>query len=336
MRLIGEIRRDEMGRALMRTRYDLRALFDKAFGEFTVNVQGLSRVSICLLRRGRRLRAAQGMFPLKTFYWGQRGARENYALQIGNIVREAHKNLGELPVVIGECGVPMDMNDGATFGTGDWRWQARMMDAMLTGLERALVGFTSVHRILPYHLGLADTFIRLWNYNPPNTDALGDAWNGENFSFFSASARPARAPAHDQRAAELDDGGRVLRAVVRPYPAKTAGVPVRWRYEATTGAFEYEWRAEGGGETEIYLPDAIARGREVRWRAEGCEVVRDEAGQTLRVVARGADGEVRRIECAVVPPLDAEWRVNGFWDDWGVWVGAVVVVLAAVVFAVVR
>jgi hypothetical protein len=25
--------------------YDLRALFDKAFGDFTVNVQGLSRVS---------------------------------------------------------------------------------------------------------------------------------------------------------------------------------------------------------------------------------------------------------------------------------------------------
>ena len=51
----------------------------------------------------------QGMFPLKTFYWGQQGARENYSLQIRNIAEEAYRSLGEKPVVIGECGIPMDM-----------------------------------------------------------------------------------------------------------------------------------------------------------------------------------------------------------------------------------
>jgi hypothetical protein len=51
----------------------------------------------------------QGMFPLKAFYWGQRGARENYSLQISNIANEAYRALGEKPVVIGECGIPMDM-----------------------------------------------------------------------------------------------------------------------------------------------------------------------------------------------------------------------------------
>ncbi|KAG6875023.1 hypothetical protein C0992_005525, partial [Termitomyces sp. T32_za158] len=73
--------------------YDLNALFAKAFGEFTVNVQGLSR----------------GMFPLEAFYWGQGGARENFSLQIRNIVEHAHDALGEHPVIIGECGIPMDM-----------------------------------------------------------------------------------------------------------------------------------------------------------------------------------------------------------------------------------
>ena len=28
------------------------------------------------------------------------------------------------------------------FRSGDWTWQARMMDAMLSALERSLVGFT--------------------------------------------------------------------------------------------------------------------------------------------------------------------------------------------------
>jgi hypothetical protein len=74
-------------------RYDLKALFDKAFSDFSVNVQGLSR----------------GMFLLKTLYWGQLGARDNYHIQIQNIVERAYESLGEKPVIIGECGVPMDM-----------------------------------------------------------------------------------------------------------------------------------------------------------------------------------------------------------------------------------
>ena len=49
------------------------------------------------------------MFLLKAFYWGQRGARDNYGLQIRNIVERAYEALGEKPVIIGECGVPMDM-----------------------------------------------------------------------------------------------------------------------------------------------------------------------------------------------------------------------------------
>lgn len=73
--------------------YDLKALFEKAYGEFTANVQGLSR----------------GMFVLKAFYWGHKGARDNYSLQIRNLVENGYKGLGEIPIVIGECGIPMDM-----------------------------------------------------------------------------------------------------------------------------------------------------------------------------------------------------------------------------------
>lgn len=51
----------------------------------------------------------QGMFPLKALYWGQKGARDNYSLQIKNIIDTGHKVLGETPILIGECGIPMDM-----------------------------------------------------------------------------------------------------------------------------------------------------------------------------------------------------------------------------------
>jgi len=49
------------------------------------------------------------MFLLKTFYWGQKGARDNYSLQIRTIVENGYRVLGENPVIIGECGIPMDM-----------------------------------------------------------------------------------------------------------------------------------------------------------------------------------------------------------------------------------
>lgn len=52
----------------------------------------------------------QGMFLLRALYWGHKGARENYRQQISNMVVKAHESLEySVPVVIGECGIPMDM-----------------------------------------------------------------------------------------------------------------------------------------------------------------------------------------------------------------------------------
>ncbi|KAJ7059224.1 glycoside hydrolase [Mycena amicta] len=304
--------------------YDLNALFQKAFGDFTVNVQGLSR----------------GMFPLKAFYWGQQGARDNFSLQLRNIVEGGYKSLGETPVIIGECGVPMDMNKGEAFRTDDFTWQARMMDAMITGLERALVGFT------------------LWNYNPYNDDTNGDYWNGENFSWFSRRrALPASLLYFEQDAPSLDQGGRIRGAVVRPYPAKTAGIPVRFEYEMTTGTFEFEWvlpstSTDKGSsssavsslpisghpqltsfETEVFIPSDLTRGRKVLVSGLGKEdrCQHDEARQTLFIVpADNAPGRRYKIHVEVSPQLDPMFELNDFGSDWGGMIMSFVVVLVGI------
>lgn len=51
----------------------------------------------------------EGMFFLKALYFGREGAKKNYTLQIRNIVEKAKEKLGEVPIVFGECGIPMDM-----------------------------------------------------------------------------------------------------------------------------------------------------------------------------------------------------------------------------------
>ncbi|KAG9308311.1 glycoside hydrolase family 5 protein [Chiua virens] len=270
--------------------YDLNALFTKAFGDFTVNVQGLSR----------------GMFPLNAFYWGQKGARDNYSLQIRNIIDAGHKVLGEIPILISECGIPMDMNNKEALTSENWMWQYRMMDAMMIALEQSLASFT------------------LWNYNPNNTDTHGDDWNGENFSWFSGQrALPASLLDLDQTSFTLDNGGRILPSVVRPYPAKTAGIPTRFKYEMNTGEFIFEWRLSEeirSRETEIYIPSLIYYGRQlvVEGLAPQDNYVYDRARQTLFVVVGDESIEkTRKIRVSVQPPLRGHFSVNTFWGDFG-------------------
>ena len=90
--------------------YDLHALFEKRFGNFTVNVQALAKAPLLwhILRVAFSL-YLQGTFFLKTFYWGHESAKKSYTLQIRNLIEAGYESLGERPVFLGETGVPMDM-----------------------------------------------------------------------------------------------------------------------------------------------------------------------------------------------------------------------------------
>lgn len=114
-----------------------------------------------------------------------------------------------------------------------------MMDALMTGLERNLVGFSYVTRFHSHN----DTNLgrSLWNYNPENDDIYGDFWNAENFSWFSKHRARKLSTSYAQTDTTLDKGGRLLESVVRPYPAKVAGIPLHFNYELNTGTFALTW-----------------------------------------------------------------------------------------------
>lgn len=324
--------------------YDLDALFRKQFGNFTVNVQALSR----------------GVFPPRTFFWGHQGVRANYTLQIRNLIEAAYKSLGERPVFIGETGVPMDMNGGEAFRSGDFTWQARMMDAVISALEGNLIGFT------------------LWNYNPLNEDATGDQWNGENFSWFSNfRARKIGAGSRDQVDTTLDDGGRILESVVRPYPAKVAGIPLSFEYDVNRGEFRFEWARPlpssspspsdvtaallGANNsvsvkkpplvgqakltsriTEIYLPMQLVHKKKFviafDGAAQGSTWWYDAKNQTLFIEQPEYDEEedenvTYKLIFGLTPPPKALWPVKSHWEDFaGYYAGVVAFVLALLAF----
>ena len=87
----------------------------------------------------------------------------------------------------------------------------------------------------------AKLFVSLWNYHPENDDIHGDFWNAENFSWFSNQRARKPFASYAQIDATLDKGARVLESVVRPYPAKIAGIPLQFNYEINTGTFALTW-----------------------------------------------------------------------------------------------
>ena len=125
------------------------------------------------------------MIIYNALYWG-RGVKKNYSLQVRNIVQGARQKLGEVPILIGECGVPMDLKSVTTrwsltadegsneeaFQTGNFTWHERMMDSVICAFETNMVGFKCVNH--GYGISLRLPTHSLWTYNPLSRDDIGD------------------------------------------------------------------------------------------------------------------------------------------------------------------
>jgi len=158
-----------------------------------------------------------------------RGNWRSFAAQLARIKSEAQDQLGPVPVLIGECGVPFNLQ-GRGSGRGGSHWQARAMDATLRALEANLLSYT------------------LWNYTADNDSQHGDQWNGEDLSIFSRDrqANPS----------DINSGGRALEVVIRPYARAIAGRPLHMRFDYRTRRFEFEFEHDSAVQapTEVFVP----------------------------------------------------------------------------------
>lgn len=243
--------------------YDLNVLFSKVHTSMSVNVQGLAR----------------GMFILRALYFGAAGLRKNYTAQLRNLVRHAHAFLGPLPIVIGEVGIPFDVNGRTAFKTGNYDSQRELMHALISAMEDNFVGFT------------------LWNYNPINEEAHGDGWNNEDFSIVTGGGAVVDYRNEEHEADQLYRGARTLGVVTRPYAAKVAGIPTRSRWDPRTLKFEFEWQSDpqepSAGKsrvTEVFLPNYHYATHDLSIEVSDGEWSVDAEKQTLYVIH-----ETRRV-----------------------------------------
>ena len=160
---------------------------------------------------------------------GRETVRSSFAAQIGAIVDQSRRDLGGTPTLIGEFGIPFDLDGGAAYRTGDFSAHVEALSAYFDALDRHLVHAT------------------LWCYTADNTNADGDQWNQEDLSIFSRDQQ--------RDAADPDSGGRAVDGFCRPTLRACAGRPVRQSFDRETGVFSLEIDASGATEpTVVYVP----------------------------------------------------------------------------------
>jgi hypothetical protein len=162
---------------------------------------------------------------------GRSQVRRSFALQVRRLVDYSHTGFNGVPTLIGETGIPFNINNKQAFGSGDFSAQVQALDDTLQAMEANLVSYT------------------LWNYTPENSNARGDQWNDEDLSIFS--------PDQQSGSGDLDDGGRALAAVVRPYPVRLPGEPVSLSFNLNSRTFTCEFRfaPEIGLPAEFFVPE---------------------------------------------------------------------------------
>lgn len=249
--------------------YDIRVLYEKALW-YDVSFDVLSLAS------GSR------NFTQHT-YFGASGLISNYAANFSRFWRHLitfrdTSTPSSTPVLIGETGVPWDMNRQCAYRTGNIHTQLVMTDAIFTAMERARLNWTFWNISLT-HSNLGSHTAPLVDNQTSSAFQSGDGWNSEDFSIVSSHPAVTELPLnpytdtgirpHDNgtpltRAALFGDLYRGLRgapAVLRPYPFKTAGNLLHAEFNRKRCQFEMEYSVSG--EKQVSGSDQLSRTTEI-------------------------------------------------------------------------
>jgi hypothetical protein len=198
--------------------------------------------------------------------FGPRGVERAYERCIGRWKKRSETDMGGIPTLIGEFGLPFDLNGRKAYRD-------------VSGGAESAKAFSLHERALSGYYGALDALLlsaTVWNYTPDNDPEKGDRWNGEDLSIYC----------------ETQGGPRALRGFSRPYAARTAGLPLRMSFDPRRARFEFEYEIDGAvsAPTEIFLPECWYPGAlRVRTEPEGIEWKWDE-GERILSLRSGAGG----------------------------------------------
>jgi carboxylesterase type B len=248
---------------------------------------------------------------------GRSEIKARYRETLEHVKAFADHALGGAPTLIGECGVPFDMEGGESFrqyAAGHhtqaiWRRQINALDLMYEVFDEMLLSSTQ------------------WNYTATNRNDLriGDGWNQEDLSIYSVD--------QDKDCTDPDSGGRAIDGYSRPYIRAAQGRIVSQSY--TLGSQRFTARIDADPEisapTEIYVPLRIF-GHHLVIDCPGAEWDYDPALQILFVRAC----HCARITLTIAAEAKAEGGAllagNRGWNIKKVLLGGGLLALVAMAF----
>jgi hypothetical protein len=163
--------------------------------------------------------------------FGKNKVQKAYEKTLADMIDQTHEHFGNVPSLLGEFGIPYDMNKANAYKTGNFNTQTKALDRSFRVAEKNVLNYT------------------LWNYTADNTNERGDKWNGEDLSIFSISQQT--------NPEDINSGGRALDAAVRPFPKKVTGKLLEYCYNYRKKELLVRFKAEklSGYPTEIFLPE---------------------------------------------------------------------------------
>ncbi|MDZ7725036.1 MAG: cellulase family glycosylhydrolase [candidate division KSB1 bacterium] len=164
---------------------------------------------------------------------GQSVIEDYFAGQLIEQKAQADQFLNGIPTIIGEFGIPFDMEQGSAFRSGDYSQQTEALDRSYRVMEKA--GVSCV----------------LWNYTPDNDHAHGDQWNQEDLSIFSQDDRT--------EVTDPNSGGRAVQAFARVYPYRLAGKLLEYSFDIHSRRFELSFEHDDriAAPSEIVIPPVV-------------------------------------------------------------------------------
>jgi hypothetical protein len=162
--------------------------------------------------------------------FGKSAIRKTFHDNMAKKKNETENTLGDKPTLIGEFGIPFDLNEKSAYKNGDFSDQEKCLDRSFQAMESNLLSYS------------------LWNYTSDNDNVHGDQWNGEDLSIFSKSQQ--------KNLKDINSGGRALKAAIRPYPHKVAGEPIQYFFNMSKVEFYLKFSTDKSilEPTEIFIP----------------------------------------------------------------------------------
>lgn len=122
---------------------------------------------------------------------GEAAIRKCMREQLGMLRQDTFDALGQFPTMMGEIGIPYDLDKKRAYENGDYSSHTRALDASLNACDGA--------NALNYSI---------WTYCPDNSHQWGDLWNGEDLSVWS-SDDAARMLSLRLSGSQLDLAGKI-------------------------------------------------------------------------------------------------------------------------------